>query len=223
MTETENRARSGRFKLLKFYPSIISNTLKEELTRRKIPYDLAEAYLQQVFVLDRSSQRKYIAFAFANAGDGHEINIPYPAKGTSFKTSIGLNTFTFIEGEDNSKIEIFESMWDFLTWLTMWKLERPKFGSYVLNGNRVMNVLHNINLQRDHIRSVCDFLDNDETGEALRLEIAEAMDELNIRYGAQNYLYSGYNDLSGYWVNDADAVRNWPPKPEEPKGYNGTT
>ncbi len=213
MTHAETGGKSGRFKLLKIYPAIISHTLKEEIARRKIPYELANLYLQQVFVLDRKTQKKFIALTFQNRLNDYEMNIPYPSKGNSFKATLGTNSYTFIEGCNRDHVEVFQSFWDFLTWLAMMHCQLPKFSTYILNGRKSLEeVKASIESRRAEIKSVSEFLDNDEAGESLREQLSNAVTGINSQFASQNYFYRAYKDLSDYWITDPEAQSIWPLK-----------
>lgn len=210
MTNATFSGRMSRFKLLKTFDNITSGTLKQELARRKIPYDLANEYLFQAFVLDRKSQRKSIAFAFPNARDNYEVSIPYPTKGQSFKTSITKNAYTLIEGEQSNAVEIFRNVWDFLTWQTMMKYKANKYDAYILNGSQnVEQVIADIRTRLIRIKSITDFMDNEAKGDEIRNKLADFAEECNLRYGAQNYLYAKYKSLSDYWMNDPQVHFQW--------------
>jgi len=202
--------KTSRFKLIKIYDKITSETLKQEIARRKLSYNLVSEYVYQAFVLDRKSQRKSICFAFPNVLDHYEITIPYPERGQSFKSSITRNTFTLIEGEQSNHVEIFSDVWDFLTWLTMLKRTVNKFDAYILNGwhslSAVIEILGN---RTDKIKSIMDFTGNGDRGDEIRTQIADFAEEYNLRYGAQNYLFAKYKSLSDYWSNDPGAQLYW--------------
>ena len=203
--------KTSRFKLIKIYDRITSETLKQEIARRKLSYELVNEYLYQAFVMDRKSQRKSISFAFPNVRDHYEIAIPYPERGKSFKSSITQNTFTLIEGEQSNHVEIFSDVWDFLTWLTMLKRTVNKFDTYILNGwHSLPHVLEALSNRTDKIKSIMDFTDNGEHGDEIRNRIADFGEEHNIRYGAQNYLFGPYKSLGESWVSGAGAHLNWP-------------
>lgn len=203
--------RTSRFKLIKIYDKITSETLRQEIARRKLSYELANEYLYQAYVMDRKSQRKSIAFAFPNIRDHYEITIPYPTKGKSIKTSITQNTFTYIEGEQSNCVEIFRNVWDFLTWLTMMKQTVNKYDAYILNGrNSLPDVIEVIRGRADKVKNIMDFTDNEESGDCIRDQFADLAEGCNMRYGAQNYIYSNYISLSEYWMKGSQVQSLWP-------------
>lgn len=202
--------KTSRFKLIKTYDKITSGTLIEEVSRRKLSYDLVNEYLYQVFVIDRKSQRKSIAFAFPNILDHYEVTIPNPRKGKLFKTSITQNAYTLIEGEQCNCVEIFSDAWDFLTWLTMMKHTVNRYDAYILNGKKNLPMaLKSINSRTDKVKTIMDFSDNKTNGDMIREQIADFAEEHDLRYGAQNYLFAKYKSLSDYWMNNCDAQIYW--------------
>lgn len=202
--------KTSRFKLIKLYDKITSGTLIEEISRRKLSYDLVNEYLYQVFVMDRKSQRKSIGLAFPNILDHYEVTIPNPQRGKNFKTSIKQNAYTLIEGEQCNCVEIFSDVWGFLTWLTMMKHTVNKFDAYILNGKKNLpKVIESIQRRTDKIKTIMDFTDNEADGDTIREQMADFAEEHNLRYGAQNYLFNRYDGLSDYWMAASKASAIW--------------
>jgi|GEM_PF-6377510 len=212
-TETQNHS---RFKIMKLYPVITSNTLKQEINYRKLSYQITNDHIKQAFILDRKTGVKSIGFAFRNVSNGHIVDIPNPAKHTSFTTTIGKSNYSFIAGQSSSRVEIFANYWDFLAWQTMNGDMQSRFDSYVLNSfAHIPTVISELEDHKRQLQSVMDFLPNIPEGLAARQSIYEGVEYLNIPYGAQNYIYQYHKGLSDYWMNDPDARQYWPMKPKQ--------
>lgn len=205
MRSHDANKRSSRFKLMKTYSSIEAEPLKMEIDRRKISYELANQYYQQAFIYDRRTHIKSLGFTFRNDAKGFQIVIPQPETGKSLKSLIGKACYTFYKGEHSSHIEIFKSQWDYLSWARITKRNRPKFDTYILNGfGNVPHLLNNLEEKESEIKSIVDFMPNCATGKYASEALENFSEEKGFRYGAQNYIFSGYNDLSAFWMNCSD-------------------
>lgn len=209
-TETINHS---RFKIMKLYPVITSKTLKQEIAHRKLSYEITNNHIKQAFILDRKTGIKSIGFAFRNVSNGHFVDIPNPIKHSGFSTTIGKSNFSYVEGQNSNRAEIFSNHWDFLAWQTMNGDKYPRFDSYILNSfAHVPSVISELEDHKRQLQSVMDFLPNIPEGMAARQSIYEGVEFLNIPYGAQNYIYQKHIGLSDYWMNDPDAQQYWPMK-----------
>lgn len=202
---------SSRFKILKFYPNITSETLIEEIAYRKVSFEIANRFLKQAFVLDRQNDKKSVCFAFPNANGGHTLEILNQRNSYSLTANAGAKTFTYLPGADDERIEVFANHWDLLTWLTMNRDSSPKFSCYVLNGfENVHRVAHILAQSHHGLKSIFDYLPNTPEGETTRQFIYDHVGKLPIKYGAQNYIYRRFKGLNQYWMNDEEAHALWP-------------
>lgn len=192
-----------RFSIIKLHKKIFYQSLKEELNRRQISLATASTYLQQAFVKDNDNpNRKINGFAFANDKGGYELSIPNPFKGTSFKTGTKPKYLTTIEGKDQTNVMVFEGFWDFLTWLEINKVDRPPCTTYILNSvSFTVELIDKIIRQKDTVKFVSLFLDNDDAGFNSLNEITLAMVEAGITCGDMSETYKPHKDINEYWTN----------------------
>lgn len=206
MRSHDANKRSTRFKLMKTYSSIEAEPLKMEIDRRKISYELANQYYQQAFIYDRRTHIKSLGFTFRNEAKGFQIVIPQPETGKSLKSLIGRPCYTFYKGEHPYHVEIFKSQWDYLSWLTITKRNRPKFDTYILNGfGNVPLLLSHLEKKEGKIESIIDFMPNSSISEFVQQSFLSYSEEMGVRYSTQNHIYGGYNDLSCYWMSGTEA------------------
>lgn len=188
-----------RFEIIKLHDRIKYQSLLNEINRRRIPLDLANRYLKQAWIRDNKyPSRKLNGFAFKNDEKyGWEISIPNPQKGKSFKTSIsGKAPTTFMTG-DQSRAEIFEGFWDFLSWLAMNNRIEPDCITYVLNSISFVSSIANKIIAGKNIKTVIEFLDNDAAGEAARMNLS-TVETRGLSFYSQNYLYWPHKDLNDF-------------------------
>ena len=108
---------------------------------------------------------------------------------------------TRITGEDESRIDIFEGFWDYLTWLQMNKRKAPKHTTYVMNSVSFQErILDEILNNKNRIRSIFLFLNNDSAGLKVTTNIISFFEQQNINIGTMNEHYLGFNDLSEKWM-----------------------
>ena len=167
-----------RFQLLKLHEQIFYPQLKDELARRLIAKETAAPYLRQAFIQDtKNLTRKMNGFAWFNDKGGYEISIPNPKRGSNFKTAIAPKSITTIEGKDNTRAAIFESMWDFLTHLQMEKTFIPDCTTYILNSASLAFEAANATINRkDTIKTVTLFMQNDTAGINAMHQITAALE-----------------------------------------------
>ncbi len=201
----------SRYKIIKFYPRITSETLLEEIAYRKIDRDIANKYLKQAFVLDRDSGRKSVCFTFENSSNGHVLEILNARNNGTRSNITGINAFTLIGGIETDRAEIFADHWDFLTWLTMNREPIPRYNSYILNSfSNTVPALQHILDQEFETKSVFEFLPNILDGEYCRQFIHDQIEKFNILFASQSYIYRNYKGISSYWAFDSEAGKHWP-------------
>jgi len=92
---------------------------------------------------------------------------------------------------DNDTCLVFEGFWDFLSYLTIQKIEKTKHDVAVLNS--VANIQKAMSFLKKH-RTIYTYLDNDEGGRAATQAIQSAYSSVNDR----SERYAGYKDLNDY-------------------------
>ncbi len=199
---------SARFKILKHQLEVNPPVLTQEIERRKLDLELCRKHFKQLYLLDRRNNQTSYAFGFSNVNGGNQIVIPNHERPACYKGVVGRKGFTFLKGEFPSNIDVFRSYWCYLTWLTVTKRTQPKFDTYIINGfENVPDTIRHMEQRKDSINSIMDFFPNNPSGEFTRELLQEFSEQNSIEYGAQNYLYSGYVDLSNFWMNSEDAPR----------------
>ena len=122
---------------------------------------------------------------FRNDRGGYELSSPTGFKGCFPPKDIK----TFRSGSDSCLV--FEGFWDFLSYLTIQKVEKSKHDAVVLNS--VANVEKAMSFLKKH-KEIYTYLDNDDAGrkatELIKLSCSSVID----RSGQ----YAGFNDLNDY-------------------------
>lgn len=190
-----------RYEIVKIYDKIKSQGLLNELNRRRISLNVADRYLKQGLILDTVTQKKFTAFLFENDKQGYECIVPNPKKGNCFRTCIGTKAATRIMSDDDTTAaDIFEGVWDFLSWLEMKAIVEPINHSYVLNSVvRVNEVCEKISAFEGTLTHVFLFMDNDQAGVQAKNAITEKLKE-NFHVGGMEHLYKDYKDLNEFRV-----------------------
>lgn len=139
-----------------FAPSLLNYVSAE----RKIPTDLAREHLRQVH-FSNAAGRKFYGAGMKNRSGGWEIRNPY------FKGCIGKRDFTFIPGNSDAEISIFEGMFDFLSALTWYgKTSLFQHGVLVLHSlSCQMYAVEFLKKERPQIPTLKLYLSNDDEGQ----------------------------------------------------------
>lgn len=157
--------------------------LIEWVNARKIDLSLANLYCREVHY--RVRDRMYFSVGFGNDNDGYELSSP-----NNFKGCIPPKAITTIKNRHNTCL-VFEGFWDFLSYLTLKKMERTKYDVAILNS--VANVQKILSFLKEHKKNYT-FLDNDEAGQKAFQKIKSSCfsaDDMSERY-------TGYKDLNDY-------------------------
>ena len=121
------------------------------IQERKIDLILANLYCKEIHY--RNRDKLYFSIGFRNDKGGYELSSP-----PSFKSCISPKEITtFRNGSDTCLL--FEGFWDFLSYLTIQKIERTKNNVAVLNS--VANVPKAMNFLKTH-KEIYTYLDNDD-------------------------------------------------------------
>jgi hypothetical protein len=208
--EEEFEGSSDRYQFTKPPGKIFFNSLKTELQHRGISLATAAPYLQQGYILDSETGKKYNGFAFRNDKGGYEISIPNPSRNSSFKTSIGIKSPTSFSLPGADSVIVFEGVFDFLTWMEMNKGINPQSHMYILNSVSFIGRFANQVIQKQGaVQTVIDMLDNDKPGEEARVKLCNLIIEANLDYQTRNKLYDGYDDLNQWWEKCPTARQDW--------------
>jgi DNA primase len=163
--------------------SISHPALIDFVHERKIDLDLANQYCREVHYSLRD--KNYFSIGFRNDTGGYELSNP-----PSFKSCISPKDITTIRNNRDTCL-VFEGFWDFLSYLTIRKVEKSKHDIAVLNS--VANVQKAMDFLKTH-REIYTYLDNDDAGQKATQLIKSTCTSVNDR-SAQ---YAGYKDLNDY-------------------------
>jgi DNA primase len=138
--------------ILKVIP-ITHPQLIEYVAERKISLDLANHYCREVHY--QNSAGNFFSVGFQNNKGGYELNSP-----NDFKGCISPKVITTFRDNADACL-VFEGFWDFLSYLTIKKIDRTKHDVAVLNS--VANVQKAMDFLKAH-KEIYTYLDNDEGG-----------------------------------------------------------
>jgi hypothetical protein len=125
--------------------------LVEYVAERKIPLDLANNYCREIHYQNPSG--KFFSVGFGNDNGGYELSSP-----NGFKSCISPKVIKTFRNDTNSCLA-FEGFWDFLSYLTFWKINRTKHDVVVLNS--IANIQKAMGFLKSHLK-IYAFFDNDD-------------------------------------------------------------
>jgi hypothetical protein len=153
------------------------------IQERKIDLALANMYCREIHY--RNRDKNYFPIGFRNDKGGYELSsLP------SFKGCISPKDITTFQNGQNACL-VFEGFWDFLSYLTIQKIEKSRYNIAVLNS--VANVQKTMDLLKSH-KEIYTYLDNDEAGRTATHAIKSAC--LSVKDRSERY--AGYKDLNDY-------------------------
>jgi len=163
-----------------------SNSLIAYCESRKIPFDLAYKYLNEVHY--SSNGRNYYSLGFKNDKGGFELRNQYFKGGNSPKC---ITTFEVPESKD---VYLFEGFFDFLSSLVFFGTSKPSNTTIVLNS---LSLFSQAQERLNKAEIIHTFLDMDKHGiatmEKLRLKKPSTWDRSEI--------YHGYKDFNEYLMS----------------------
>lgn len=172
---------------------IQSGYLTRYLRERKIPQELARAYVKEVIIHNRDKNMNFTLLGFPNNAGGYALKAPTGFKST---TKAGITTLNK-EGEmtavpSSSRVAIFEGFFDFLSWQVMQSRRTPTCDVVVLNSvNNIQKASVYIGM---HDSALC-FLDNDPAGQKCLQTIKEQLMK-GKEVTDMSTLYREHNDLN---------------------------
>ncbi len=164
------------------------------LQYRKIPKHLAKNYCKEVHY--KLKEKYYFAIGFPNNKGGYATLNPY------FKGCIAPNAISSFTNNNTSAL-IFEGFMDFLSYLTLKKLEytqKPPQDYHILNS------VHNIEKLLPHLKrykNIYCFLDNDTSG---KIAFKKMANKLVNQVIDQSIHYKSHNDLNDYLISKFNCV-----------------
>jgi hypothetical protein len=162
---------------------IIHPKLIAGVQERKIDLNLANRYCREIYY--QNKDKKYFSIGFRNDKGGYELSSP-----PNFKGCISPKDITTIRSNSDACL-VFEGFWDFLSYLTIQKVEKSKHDIAILNS--VANVQKSMDFLKSH-KEIYTYLDNDEAGR----KATELIQSLNSTVHNRSTKYAGYKDRNDY-------------------------
>jgi len=150
---------------------------------RKIDLNLANRYCREIHY--QPNGKNYFSIGFRNDKGGYELSSP-----PDFKSCISLKDITTIRNNSGTCL-VFEGFWDFLSYLTMQKVEKSKHDIVILNS--VTNVQKSLDFLKSH-KEIHTYLDNDEAGR----KATKLIQSVNSTVYNRSTKYAEYKDLNDY-------------------------
>jgi DNA primase len=150
---------------------------------RKIDLNLANLYCREIHYQIRD--KNYFSVGFGNDKGGYELSNP-----PNFKSCISPKEITTFKAGRNLCL-VFEGFWDFLSYLTLQKIEKSKHDVVVLNSTA--NVSKALDFLKSHKEIYC-YSDNDEGGRKATETIKSVCSNVNDR----SVRYAKYKDLNDF-------------------------
>jgi hypothetical protein len=178
-------------RLLKVIP-ITHPKLIEYVAERKISLDLTNRYCREVHYQNRAG--KFFSVGFQNDNGGCKLsNKPH------FKGCIAPKDITTVRNNADTCL-VFEGCWDFLSYLTIQKIERTKHDVAVLNS--VANVQKAMDFLKTH-KEIYTYLDNDEGGK----KATDLIRSEHLTVNNRSSKFAGYKDLNDYLIGKKQVLQ----------------
>ncbi|MDR0507257.1 MAG: toprim domain-containing protein, partial [Dysgonamonadaceae bacterium] len=150
---------------------------------RKIDLDLANRYCREIHY--RNRDKDFFSIGFRNDNGGYELSSP-----PNFKSCISPKDITTIRNNQNTCL-VFEGFWDFLSYLTIQKIDKSKHNVAILNS--VANVQKAMDFLKSH-KEIYTYLDNDDAGQKAT-ELIQSADSTVYNRSTK---YAEHKDLNDY-------------------------
>ena len=176
------------------------------LQDRRISKEVGLKYLRNVQYKNTTSNKIRYGLGFKNSIGGWELRHYMEADNTYQKSSIVPKGMTFIQGVDNTIVDIFEGFSDFLPYLTNCSKNGliPDHSTIVLNSlsfhrQAAQKMITRLKAVDNTIIEVRTFFDNHSPGYDAANYIKEALNIVPVSVISMNDIYKGCEDL-GAWV-----------------------
>jgi hypothetical protein len=163
--------------------SITHPKLVEWIRQRGVDLPIAHLYCREVHYQNQAGS--FFAIGFGNDKGGYELSSP-----PNFKSCISPKEITTIRNNQNICL-VFEGFWDFLSYLTIQKIEKSKHDIAVLNS--VANVQKTMDFLKSH-KEIYTYLDNDDAGKKATKLIQSEHSVVHNR----STKFAEYKDLNDY-------------------------
>lgn len=169
----------------------------EYIGSRGINKATAARYLEEITFQDDERQRLYYGLGMRNEADGWEITT---ATAQPFKTSIGPKSFTLIETPEDGPAHVFEGMFDFLTFLTLYGIQEHRGRVYILHSAAMAGRVAEHAKKAPSGHPIVLWLDNDAAGEKAAEVLFRELGDHAGGVGTMNHLYDGFKDLNDWYA-----------------------
>jgi CHC2 zinc finger/Toprim-like len=158
---------------------------------RGISQSIAQKYLKEIRIYNKSSKKEYFAAGIKNEEGGYDYRNPY------FKGCVHRKTITFIRGTTPKPdgIHFFEGFMDFLT--AIMQNEGKKFEDDVIILNSLSCLPDATGYIRGYgYRTAWTWLDNDDAGKRATHALGKYLEKERILHIQMNPSYWPYKDLN---------------------------
>lgn len=178
--------------ILKVLP-LTNRALLEYLGERRINLDIAKQNCNEIYY--SVGDKRYFAIGFQNESGGYELRNKYFKGCTSKDISIYQPKSPNQEEKKNTEAcLVFEGFMDYLSYLTLKKIDKPIIDTVILNS--VSNLSKVIDFIKSHPK-VYTYLDNDEAGK----KASEFLNKTCYAVIDKSVKYTDHKDLNEYLCN----------------------
>ena len=167
------------------------------IQERKIDLALANLYCREVHYQNQSG--RFFSIGFGNDKGGYELSSP-----TGFKGCFPPKDIKTIRNNSDACL-VFEGFWDFLSYLTIQKVEKTKHDVVVLNS--VANIEKAMSFLKRH-KSIYSYLDNDDAGRKAT-ELIQSAHSTVYNHSTQ---FADCKDLNDYLCGKKQVIKSEIPK-----------
>lgn len=167
---------------------------------RSIPANLAQKYLRLVqyknTAVARAGDKPFFAFGMKNRAGGWEIRAA--SDENPFKSALIKKDISLIKGQGSpGRIDVFEGMIDFLSWLVVTGRQNPEHDTLILHSLSGVTAAIEYIQQRsfNHIHL---FVDNDASGDKAYERFVQ---EVSTQVIDERHHYTGQKDVNKYLVH----------------------
>ena len=153
------------------------------IQQRGVNLRVAQLYCREIHYQNQAGN--FFAIGFGNDKGGYELSSP-----PNFKSCLSPKDITTIRNSQPTCL-VFEGFWDFLSYLTIQKIEKSKHNIAVLNS--VANVQKAMDFLKTHTE-IYTYLDNDESGK----KATEQIKSSGILVHNHSTKFAEYKDLNDY-------------------------
>lgn len=170
--------------------NIKSESLIKYLEKRCIPLSTASKYVGEIHYSINSNH--YYGLGFRNNSGGYEL------RSESFKRCLNKKDITFIDSklEDKSTVLVFEGFFNFLSYLAIYKQNRPIHDCIVANSTALIDRVSNF-INEQKYSDVISYLDNDNSGEIALHKLYARIETAHIINVSKLY-YPNHKDLNDF-------------------------